>query len=385
MRAFWNKNITLINYVFATGLFGFYGFSIKNHDIIGALSLLFIVFFGFNAKLKTYKKFKPLLIGLLSLVIIDIIVSHYSYNQSIIYSLRAVRLFLIAIPLVFLFQDFVVTRSNNKLVSKRFILIISLIIIVVHYYVFLTNNLTLIKSVEILTRFGSARFLISSGTVLFLILFFSQNKTKLFSIENIMFILLLGIILFISKTRAIILALILLFVLKVLYKIYKKNVKYLFQVLILSSIIFILFNKPILEYYTIFTDYLEEDIYSDKGNVSIRNEALVFYFDKMENIDFVFGRGIENKLVSKKYEERLTLADIGLFKVIYNHGVIGLVLVVSFFVSFYRKSRQDIPLHKTIRMFIILQFLMSPTIILLYDIEGLFINLFLYTIVTYDS
>ena len=74
---------------------GFYGFSLKNHDIIGALSLLFIVFFGFNAKLKTYKKFKPLLIGLLSLVIIDIIVSHYSYNQSIIYSLRAVRLFLI--------------------------------------------------------------------------------------------------------------------------------------------------------------------------------------------------------------------------------------------------------------------------------------------------
>ena len=93
-----------------------------------------------------------------------------------------------------------------------------------------------------------------------------------------------------------------------------------------------------------------------------------------KNYVWIFGYGMEIDRAAM-YNENLYLSDVGIFKIFYYHGIIGLFLFLKLLRDLYSESKKDhSPFHIFTRYLVYFQFL-SPTLTILYTPVGILIFL----------
>jgi hypothetical protein len=387
MKSLKGKLILLI-FLTTTNFFGIVEFGQNNFDIAAIIGLVYILTTNLEFRIIRILDNKKVIFWTLFLVILNVVTSKFSYNQSLIFSLRSIRVWLVSLILLICISDYFIYSINKfgKILIFKFCFIVAFMSVFLNYYLYFSENIEFFKTIRITDRFNENRFFIAPISSIFLIFYFYNYSGKYKLLSKVLFFSLLSVILFISKTRAFIFSLIIIFIFIQLRYLFKRDVRIFIRTVFIFLTAYILLFDSINNQFQKYYDSLQiSSGYSNSENILIRNQSLLFYWDKMQGVDYLIGRGVENRIFSgRKFEEKLTLADIGSFKIFYSHGIIGVILVFLFFKQMINNLKRESFINRSILHFIFFQLLISPTIIFIYSIEGLFINLLLFSYSTYE-
>ena len=90
---------------------------------------------------------------------------------------------------------------------------------------------------------------------------------------------------------------------------------------------------------------------------------------------------MDNKAFKILYYENFYLSDLGIFKVFYLHGIIGLLLFIGIYYQMYKQaSLAETSVHKTGKALVLFQ-LFAPSLNFTYHIEGMFMFFIIYILI----
>jgi hypothetical protein len=353
---------------------GFY--SLINFPDVKDVLLLALVFFipfklfihrrNYNLILKN-----RLFLFFLYCFLVSAIQANINFSQPLIFGIRASRIFFIY-AVVFIYLSISLTHISYKSIY-RFVVFTSIFLIFINFFEFYYNTQLYLQN-KVINRFDDVRFLIGGTSIIYFYLFLLANagrgKFPIIGLIGLMIVLVI-----ISKTRSLVFPLLLITTFSLL-KI--NSVKKFLQVLMILFLLlatFIFNNKVgnnIADLLLLFIDEFK----SNEGNVAIRLVGLGYYWEKFDFFSLIFGIGMDNEIYIDLYNPLYFLSDLGAFRVLYYHGIIGIVLFALTLYDLYRESSKgELPLHKFGRYFVYFQFL-SPTLTFVYHPTAMYIYIF---------
>jgi hypothetical protein len=318
----------LIVYLIGEQFFDIATFKYEGNDIILVLSLIFVAI-NANNFLLFIKRHFYLVLFLFLLFIVNFITSTLNYNQPLIYSFKTGRFLITYIFIAFGAFTFVKYNSNK---DDYIPLIIPAIVIALNYYAYFTQNFEIFnKNLYVSERFDDTRFMVAGTSVIYLVIYYS-NRIHQKLIYSILFLLLLSVLIVISKTRGIIFPILLTFLfsseIKSILR-FKKNTFYLVFGIIV--VIFIFGNNFIKFLSEAFNFTVDEFQSNENNNIQIRFAGYIYYWDILKEsfLSVFFGNGTPSGFTVNRFEENLYLSDIGAFKILFNHGILGILIILK--------------------------------------------------------
>ncbi|CAJ1609388.1 hypothetical protein GNF54_09030 [Clostridium perfringens] len=305
--------------------------------LIVSLILFLIIIMHYSGK--TYKyKFKKGICFFIFIYFVEVIVSCIRYNQSIFDTILNSNYYLI-ILLYFPLLYFLRTSNNIKFLKNLFIystlILVILFIMQVYIFDFKFLNINFDKF-----RFGTLRILESSniiviGTIFSFFNFIQKGNSKV--LNFITFLLGFFEIIFIQKSRMLIIILSSIFSLCLLYQNRKKKLKMIIMILVTILFACMFINSKIgVEYLNSFD--------SEKVSVDVRKEAIHFYLDQTKD-NFILGTGFINvkndnydnynefkRQLLNGYENRYYKSDVGIVGLYNTWGISGVLLYIIFII-----------------------------------------------------
>ncbi len=372
----------LLLYLVASSFFGLLTLLIPNQDAVLLLSLSVILFYMKGVNVKSVYEDRNFHYFFIYAFVTSLIMAYLNFSQPALYSIKAARIFLIYSVLLIALNILL-----KQVDPKRYypgIVIFSFIIIGINFYVYITGDTSILsEDVPILKRLGEIRVVIGTFSIIIFILFFYHHLS-----ENRWFILpLLGLlftVVVVHKTRSLLFPLLIIMFIPLL-RVYKAQFfKFwlIFIVLVLLSFMATGYEKSIISPITdLLMLLIEESQTTGHSNVNIRAMELAYFWSFLDTKSILFGYGMENIQFKVLYESHFYLSDIGLFKVFYLHGVVGILLYIFMYWRLYLVSKKsNTPLHLTGRSIVYFQIL-SPSTILLYTPEFMLLFMGIYVLI----
>jgi len=318
----------LVVYLISEQFFDIATFKYEENDIILVLSLLFVAI-NANNFLLFIKRHFYLVLFLFLLFIINFFTSTINYNQPLIYSFKTGRFLITYIFIAFVAFTFVKYTTNK---DDYIPLIIPAIIIALNYYAYFTQNFEIFnENLRVSERFDDTRFMVAGTSVIYLVIYYS-NRIHQKLIYSILFLLLLSVLIVISKTRGIIFPILLTILfsseIKSILR-FKKNTFYLVFGIIV--VIFIFGNNFIKFLSEAFNFTLDELQSNQNNNIQIRFAGYIYFWDILKEsfLSVFLGNGTPSEFTVNRFEEKLYLSDIGAFKILFNHGILGILIILK--------------------------------------------------------
>jgi len=355
-------------------------FSIEEQDAVLVFSALVLLMQLFKIPFRKLGNYRIYLFLFFYCFISNLVMGYLNIDQPLVFNLLTGRLyityFFILLALITLFN---IADINLDRVNKFFV-VISAFLILLNIYVYFSQNYGIINGLVIVERFESARFLIGGLCVINLTIYFYENFFYS-RINSLAFFGLLIVLFSVSKSRGIVNP-ILLIIMQDLF--FNKNVlkgKILYKVtLSLFLAVFILWNpSEIFNTVGNIVSLTHKEITENSGNFGFRVQEFSYYLGKLDLKSVVFGYGMENK----KFSEILSynnffLSDLGLFRIFFTSGLIGLSIFIYSLYSLFKEARAgDTVLHKFGIGFVLFQLFSFPTMTFFYYSGGVFIFLFI--------
>ena len=355
-------------------------FSIEEQDAVLVFSALVLLMQLFKIPFRKLGNYRIYLFLFFYCFISNLVMGYLNIDQPLVFNLLTGRLyityFFILLALITLFN---IADINLDRVNKFFV-VISAFLILLNIYVYFSQNYGIINGLVIVERFESARFLIGGLCVINLTIYFYENFFYS-RINSLAFFGLLIVLFSVSKSRGIVNP-ILLIIMQDLF--FNKNVlkgKILYKVtLSLFLAVFILWNpSEIFNTVGNIVSLTHKEITENSGNFGFRVQEFSYYLGKLDLKSAVFGYGMENK----KFSEILSynnffLSDLGLFRIFFTSGLIGLSIFIYSLYSLFKEARAgDTVLHKFVIGFVLFQLFSFPTMTFFYYSGGVFIFLFI--------
>jgi len=362
MRVF-RRLYLFISFLLATNLLGF-AEDTSYFDIGLLLLVLLTPFWSFSYK----KKNLYFLIILFLFAGMTAIRSYINYSQDIISSIAPLRIWFIGYIAVIVASSWPKISRPYFLSDEQMILLLGVSLLLFHVVIYTLDLSEYLIGIETRYRDGTVRFLVSPWLVLYLTFYFYHSENVVIKLLAFIFI---GVILIISQTRSIIVALTAAILVGEINRISVWTIrisrKSLFLVLIAPLLLFSFLPK-LSVLFGIGTEI------ADGENGLVRLSALNYYTSKMDLYDWVFGRGIINKKVSKNYlHEGYELADIGGFEIIHNHGIIALLLLIVLYVYWFKRFARREKL-RAFGWFLLCQLFMLIFVSPIYSLEAILLN-----------
>lgn len=350
-------------------------------DMVFLISLLILLL---NTRsLKSYIKKEDKYIYLFAIygIVSTCFMAYANYGQPVIYSLLASRILLIFATLYVALNLLI---QNISLVALyRLAFFISLFIILFNFYLYFTGNLSILYiDTTYAYRMGAIRLTIASETLIILLLFFYfHSKEKILS--YIPFIGLLLTLIVVNKTRAVLIAIFIILLLSLINLKKTKNILIVVVLLFVTMLSFVFTNfessifQPLIDMY----EQTQNNISNGVGNVNVRALELTYFWNKLDFPSIIFGYGMDNHTFKILYYKDFYLSDLGIFKVFYLYGIIGLSLYIGIYYQMYKQaSKANTVLHNTGKALILFQ-VFAPTINVAYSMEGIFMFFIIYILI----
>jgi len=355
-------------------------FDIEEQDAVLGFSIVILLLNLSRISFKKLRDYRILVILFFYCFLSNLVMCYLNFDQPFVYSILTGRKFITYFfMLLALLTVFNIAEVNLKQVNA-FILAVSVFFIVLNIYVYLSHNYAIINGLIILERFESTRFLVGGLCVMYFTIYFYENFY--FSrINSLAFYGLLVVLFLISKTRGIILPILMIIIQDMLFNKKILRGKILHKVtLTLFAAAFILWNpSEIFSSIGNIVTLTHSEISQNSGNFGWRVQEFIYYLGKLDLKSVIFGYGIENK----KFSEILSynnyyLSDLGIFHIFFTSGLIGLSIFIYCLYHLFKEARLgDTIIHKFGIGFILFQLFSFPTMTFFYYSGGMFIFLFL--------
>lgn len=304
-----------------------------------------------------------------------------NFSQPFIYTALSSRILLI-IAIMYIALIFLLNRISEETLYK-FAFVVTIFIFTLDFYLYFSNNLSLLYiDTTHAFRMDSLRLTIAYQTVIVLLLFFFYHSKEK-NLSYIPFMLLLIILIFIDKTRASILAVLMILLISSINFKSKKNLilLYLFIFVTILSIIFTNFEssifQPLIDMYT----STQNEVQKGKGNIDVRALEFIYFWNKLDITSIIFGYGMDNQSFKHIYPSNFYLSDLGIFKVFYLHGIIGLLLFIGIYYKMFKEaSKGNTSVHKTGKALVLFQ-IFAPTLNFTYYLEGMMLFFIIYILI----
>lgn len=355
-------------------------FNIEEQDAVLAFSIVVLLLNLSKISFKKLGSYRIYLVLFSYCFLSNLVMCYLNFDQPLVFNLLTGRIYityffmLLALITIFNINDVTMNQVN------KFIVVISAFFIFLNIYVYLSHNYGIINGLIVLERFESTRFLVGGLCVMYFTIYFYENFY--FSRINALgFFGLLVILFLVSKTRGIIFPI---FLIIFQDMIFNKNIlrgKILHKVtLTLFAAAFIVWN-PSNMFSAIgnMTSLTHAEITQNSGNFGFRVQEFIYYMGKLDLKSVIFGYGLENK----KFSEILSyngfyLSDLGIFRILFTSGLIGLSIFIYGLYCLYKEARLgDTIMHKFGIGFILFQLFSFPTMTFFYYPGGVFILLFI--------
>ena len=377
--------LLIVLFVIAQGFFDLANnplalFNIEEQDAVLGFSVLILLLNVYKIPFKKLGNYRIYFVLFFFCFLSNLVMCYLNFGQPLVFNLLTGRIYityflmLLALITIFNIADF-----NMKALNKLLI-VISGFLILLNIYVYISHNYNIINGLVILERFESVRFLVGGILVIYLTVYFYENfyysRINLLAFFGLVIVLLL-----VSKSRGIVIPILLIILQDMLFN---KNIlkgKILYKVtLSLFAIVFILWNPfEIFNAIGNIISLTHMEISENSGNFGIRVQELLYYVGKLDLKSIFFGYGIENQ----KFSEILSynnfyLSDLGIFHILFNSGLIGFsIFIYSLYYLFKEARSGDTVLHKFGTGFVLFQLFSFPTMTFFYYSGGMFIFLFI--------
>ena len=369
----------LLIYLLSEQFFDLVAFKYEENDIILVVSLLF-VFINLKTFLVFAKRHFNIIAFLFLLFVINFFTSSINYSQPILYSFKTGRYLITYILIAFVAYAFVKYNKNN---NDYIPLFIPIIIIALNYYAYFTQDFKIFnENFKVTERFNDVRFMVAGTSVIYLVLYYS-NRIQKKLINGIILLLLLSIIIVIAKTRGIIFPILLTIL-------FSKNINSLLRLqkstlYVAAGLIatFFIFGNTIINFLNeAFYSTVKELQSSQNNNIQIRFTGYIYYWNILKDsaISVLLGNGIPSEFTMNKFEENLYLSDIGALKIIFTHGILGLLVILKMIVNALKVNvlenkiqgiRYDVKLFALFQLFSLLSltfFFKTPAVLFFFII-----------------
>jgi len=307
--------------------------------------------------------------------------SAFNFGQPFIYSLLASRLLLI-IVVMYISLNFLLKGINLKSLYKV-AYVVSIFLVLFSFYLYFSKNLSILYiDTTYAYRLGAIRLTIAPMTLITMLLFFYFH-TKQNSLSYIPFIGLISMLVVIDKTRSSLIAVILILLIFSINLKDKKNFKklYIFFLIVVLSIIFTNFESSIFQPFINMYEHTQNEVASGSGNVNVRAMEFAYFLKFLDIPSMIFGYGMDNHAYKYLYYSKFYLSDLGIFKVFYLHGIIGLLLFIGIYYQMYKQAmKSNTPLHQTGKALVLVQ-IFAPTLNITYHLEGIFLFFVIYILI----
>jgi len=352
------------------------------HDGMLVISLVVLIFYSKELNKNTFYQDRYFHYFFIYSFIATLIMAYLNFGQPILYSIRVGRI-LVIYTIVILALNIVLKKFNIKR-AHHFIAIVSFIIIFINFYVYTTGDTSILgENATVLKRLGEIRITIGTFTsIVFIFYLYHQVKENKWLILPLVGLLLTMII--VSKTRSVLFPILIIMLIPLLRG-YKAQVMKLwigFGIIVLISFMVSGYEKSILSpIVNLFTLLVEESQTVKNSNVNIRGLELAYFWSFLDIKSIIFGYGMENTLYKELYVSHFYLTDIGLFKIFYQHGIIGSILYCFLLWRLYKVSKvANTAIHFTGRSIVYFQIL-SPSSVFVYTTEYMFLLFVVYILV----
>lgn len=376
----------VIIYIIAESFFNLLDIKTDPKDIITVFLAVLLLINIRKISLKNIKKYSVLYIFLFACFILSVITGTANYLfQTISYSVIASRIFILYILFLLYFSNcFDVSSLDYKKFHTAF-LSAAFILICINYYLFITKDFESFSNLYITKRFGEDRFMIAGDSVILLTIYFLVHRNEKV-VNFVVLALLLSVLIFISKTRAIFIPITFILAYDFLFAKRGMSAKNRLR----NRAIFVCLIAAVLYFSTssissAISDMVNLTVYEvadNSGNYQVRAEGLAYYTSFLNPTSILWGRGIESLRVTNIYIEKYTLADLGIFKIFYYHGVFCFILYAALLWLIYKKSEHlSLGLFKYSRYLVAFLVLSCLTLTNLYALPSFFAFIVLYVIV----
>lgn len=365
--------VTVLLFIHLLSVYFYFLFDIESlqKDIILIIALFVLIL---NIKyIKTFLKIEDKYIYLFTIygVVSTCFMASFNYEQPVIYSLLSSRILLI-IAILYIALNFILKNISLEYLYKL-AFTVAIFLTCFSFYLYISNNLSILYiDTTYAFRMGTIRLTIAPETLIVLLLFFYYH-TKEKIISYIPFLGLLFTLVFVDKTRAVLLAVIIILFISFIDFKKRKNLISLYLLIVVSILSIISTNfessifQPLMDMY----EKTQNEVASGSGNVNIRALELAYFWNFLDIPSMIFGYGMDNRTFKVLYYEHFYLSDLGIFKIFYLQGIIGLLLFFGIHYQMYTQaSKFDTPLHKTGKALVLFE-LFSPTLNWAYHIEGM--------------
>jgi hypothetical protein len=354
-------------------------------DMIIVLSIIIVFSKLENLFSFSFKDHRTFLFFFVYCFVSSIIMAYINFDQPFFYSILTSRLFL---TYLFLYISILLFVKNSKIedkIVKSVVIFATLLLILLNFYVYLSSNYELISYLNLQERFDDVRFMIGGGTIIYLTIYFIYNlENNKFS--YLILFSLFALLLIISKTRGIIIPTFICLIISLINKqglntFMKNSIKLLFFLFILAIIMGP--GNIISPIEKIFL-YTNEDITKGSGNYAFRIKEFVFFWNNLSIKSIIFGYGLDNsKFINLYTKDSVSyfLSDLGVFRILYYHGLIGLALFIKLLFLLFKESNLGYTsVHKFGKGFVHFQLFSFLTMTFYYSMESVFIFFITYII-----
>lgn len=360
--------VILLTYIVSENVLDLFQLNYEINDIIFVIGLL-LASSSPNRFLQYLKENTEIAIIFIFLFVSNILMSYINYQQPLIYSVYAGR-FLIS----YIFLGFVVWLYSKTIREYDYLSVfIPVIIIAINYYAYISKDMHIFRSsFHVSERNEDVRFL-AAGTSVLYFMFYYFNRITLKPFYFILFILLFCIIIIVSKTRGLIIpaTLVLLFTFFDKFRIYRKRKVLIYSILVVF--VLIVFGGTMLTgvsnaYNSVVSEYNS----IDSNNTTIRIEEYKYFYNLLIDspISLFFGYGVDNEYTKGLFPENYFLSDIGIFKIVFYHGLIGLFSILYLFNKLIRYCNRNTHssniFNNDVKSFILFQLFSAITVTFFY-------------------
>jgi len=318
--------------------------------------------------------------------VMSAIMAYIDFAQPLGYGLRASRILLmysvLLVALNIMLKNFEIKKAHI------FMIFLTFVIMFLNIYVYATGDTSmLVNGFGVLKRLGEIRVIIGTFTSIIFVFYFyyalKEHKWMILPLVGLLFTMIV-----IAKTRSVIFPIVIILLIPLL-RAHKANVFKIWMVfaaVIILSFIVSGYEKSILSPLIDLVNLLVEESQTSKhSNVNVRGVELAYFWNFLDIKSIILGYGMENHLFIQQYNKHFFLEDIGLFKIFYLHGIVGLVMYFGMLWKLYRVSKaSDTAIHMTGRSIVYFQIL-SPSSVFLYVPEYMLLVLIVYVLVKNEN
>jgi len=373
-------------YFISSSFFGVLSLPFSIHDGILLISLLVIFTYISSLYKNIIYEDRHFHLFFVYSFFMSAIMAYINFGQPLTYGLRASRILLIfsilIVALNIMLKNFQIKKAH------MFMLFISFLIMFINIYVYATGDTSmLVDGIGVLKRLGEIRVIIGTFTSIVFVLYFyyalKEHKWMIIPLVGLLFTMIV-----IAKTRSVIFPILIILLIPLLraHKAQVFKIWMVFGIIVVVSFMISGYEKSILSPIIDLVNLLIEESQTTKhSNVNVRGLELAYFLNFLDTKSFILGYGMENKLFIEQYTKHFFLEDIGLFKILYLHGVVGLLMYIAMLWRLYVVSKvSDSALHMTGRSIVYFQIL-SPSSVFLYVPEYMLLVFIVYILIKNEN